>query len=152
MRGLIVTALAAALLGACGPKDPPPVMAVMEEAPSLTPKTEAEAAARLVGKWRSILDEKSVVTITADGVWTDDVRVDDYTGAPELHTESAWRVFMLEDAPSDAPVASLEAGKVYLEVRGSAGPLHYEIGDVLNETMELFYLGRGSRLAFVRVG
>lgn len=150
MRGLIVTAVLAALLGACGQRNATPVV-TMAEAPSVTPKTEDEAMAQLIGSWRSAFDAKSTLTITADGAWIGDYK-DDYTGGAELRTESAWRVFTVEDAPSDAPVSSLETGKVYLEVRGSAGPMHYEVGGIAADRFELFYLGRSARQLFERVG
>lgn len=156
MKIVAVGVVSILVLTACGGSQPaqeaaPAATAVAEApapvAPSAPPAvTPADAPALLVGRWVSIEDAKSTVEVTADGKW-----IDRYEGPDVVNETSAWKVFTTEDAPPEAKDYTLEAGKAYLSVTGSAGPLFYELGVADADTFEMFYLARGNRHAFNRV-
>ena len=160
---LTLPAAAALILAACGPQSPasetpPPQAPAAPEAAAPAPAPElaappapiilstTEVAALLVGKWRSIDDTKSTMTITADGAW-----ISDYASAPPVHDVSTWKLFTMLDPLPGVPAYTLEPGKAYLEVKGPDVSLRYEVGDIDGDNLELFYLARGNRHAFTRV-
>lgn len=139
------------MLAACGPSEGggasgpevPPVPTVNEEAvASANMLTPEEIGARLVGAFTSADDHRSSITITSSGQWTDS-----YDGA-ETGT-SRWRVFTGADAPADTGYAFTSASR-YLEVTGDSGPLYYELGMISDDGFDMFYLGRGNMLVYVR--
>jgi hypothetical protein len=145
MRTLTLTAAALLVFAACGQKQAvsPPVAAPAVE---VAPAALAEIAAKMVGAWRSTDDAKSTIEVTADGVW-----ISSYVTSPPVRDVSAWRLFTSADAPAEAANYTLEPGKAYLEVKAPDATLHYEIGDVSADSLELFYLARGNRRAFHRM-
>jgi hypothetical protein len=148
MRIIIVTAALAALC-ACQPKtDEVPANRDLGSPQAAAAKPALDIAflkERLAGHWQSIEDEKSTITVEAGGKWTSE-----YTDPP-VNNVGAWKVFTSEAAPADAKQYTLEAGKAYLEVRDMDGAFFYELGDVDEDMLEMFYLGRGNRLAYKRM-
>lgn len=148
-------AAAVALLAACGPSDAPDV-----EAPGATPSglmapqtagppivdankmSPEEISAKLVGTFTYADDDKSTLTITSTGEWTET-----YEGS-ESPTAS-WRVFVGSDAPKDTGEIFTPASR-YVELIGEAGTFYYELGTVADDGFDMFYVARGNRLQYVR--
>lgn len=101
-------------------------------------------AQQFVGVWRSVYDEKEVITISADGSW-----VSSYDG--DNQTAEKWSVFA-GDAPPPGLKQTLDPTKYYVQVTPVDGPLRVsEIGDIGPNDFEAFYLRNGRRNAYTRV-
>jgi hypothetical protein len=154
---LIVLSAAALALAACGgqapsaPADTPATetpAAVVEAAPAAditdaNEMTPDQIGARLVGSWRSTQDEKSSLTISADGKWTSG-----YEG--ETPSVSDWVIFAGDQPPAGAAGPFTPASR-YLEVKDADGVFYYELGQVAADAFDMFYTARGNILSFVRV-
>ncbi len=155
LAGSIV--LAIALLSACGPSNPAPpaginglktqdtVQPAAADSASTDPNdmTPADISAKLVGTFAYLDDDMSKITVTSDGKWTEA-----YEGSGESTAD--WRIFAGTDAPKDTDYTFTPASR-YLELIGEAGTFYYELGAIGENGFDMFYVGRGNRLAFVRV-
>lgn len=157
MRLIGLSALSLGLLVACGEQKPVVAPVAPVEAPAAT--TDADEAAmramdannmtleeittKLVGSYRSTQDDKSTLTITADGKWTE--IYDDMD--PVV---SAWRVFAGTAAPEGTTVTFTPASR-YLEVSSTDGAAYYEMGGVSDAGFDMFYTARGNNLSFARI-
>jgi hypothetical protein len=154
LAGSIVIALA--LASACGPSNPESDVTPAFEAPRpMAPPAEgagiydannmtpAQISERLVGTFRYADDDQTTLTITSAGEWTE-------TAEGSESPTARWRVFAGTDAPKDAAETFTPASR-YLEVIGEAGSFYYELGVVAEDGFDMFYVGRGNRLSFVRV-
>ena len=101
--------------------------------------------ALIAGKWVSIDDDKSSITLTADGKWTDD-----YVGEADAHDDAAWRAITGVEAKAALPTYEFTPEATYLEVKRSDSTFYYELGDLDAENLDMFYVGRGNRLAYTR--
>lgn len=157
MRLIVLTAAALAL-AACGEQTPaaPAVTASADAPPTVAadPAATAETtdanemtveqiSARLVGTWRSTQDDKSTLTIRADGKWS---------GGYEGETDSAsdWTMFPGDQPPAGAAGPFTPASR-YLEVKDTDGVFYYELGHVAADAFDMFYTARGNNLSYVRV-
>lgn len=154
LAGSVLFALA--LLAACGQSEPAPATGVnglktpdpvqpAMAAPASTDAnamTPADISAKLVGTFVDPDDEKSKIIVTSDGKWTEA-----YEGSGE--TTADWRVFAGSDAPSDTGEIFTPASR-YLELISEAGAFYYELGAIDENGFDMFYVGRGNRLVFVR--
>ncbi len=148
--------LALVLLAACGPADTAPEAAPTANAPdSMTPQaagpsiTDAnkmsleQIGAKLAGTFQYADDDKSMLTITSSGEWTET-----YEGAESATAN--WRVFAGTDAPKGVEETFTPASR-YVEVTGESGSFYYELGHVSDDGFDMFYVARGNRLSYVRV-
>lgn len=150
MRVLAVSALGL-VLAACADNTPAPEAATQPAAaaPEAAEIVDANAltldqiSQRLVGTFRSADDPLSVLTITADGAFTNI-----YDGEPDV--ASAWKVFTGDRPPAGA-AGPFTPGSRYLEVSNDGGLFYYELGVVADGGFDMFYTARGNRLAYVRV-
>jgi hypothetical protein len=158
MRLIGLSALSLVLLAACGEQQPvveAPV-APAEAPAAITEADEAamramdannmtseEITAKLVGAFKSTQDDRSTLTITSDGKWTE--VYDDMD--PVVST---WRVFAGTDAPDGTNVTFTPASR-YLEVTSTEGAVYYEMGGVSDAGFDMFYTARGNNLSFARV-
>jgi hypothetical protein len=154
MRALLLIAVSAFVLTACGeqkPVDPTPspvVEAAPEEAalPDEVANIPAgEIAERLAGKWQALDDPNSILTITAD-TWTND-----YTGDDSVHSVDAWRAFPGTEIPAGGADLSFTPTSTYIEVVSGDLTFYYEIGTIEADTFDMFYVSRGNRLAYKRI-
>jgi len=157
MRLIVLTAAALAL-AACGgqapaaPADtattdaPAPVAADSAPTTAITDANEMtveQISTRLVGRWRSSQDDKSTLTITADGKWSGA-----YEG--EADSESDWTIFPGDQPPAGAAGPFTPASR-YLEVKDADGVFYYEFGHITADAFDMFYTARGNNLSYVRV-
>lgn len=99
---------------------------------------------QFVGVWRSVYDEREVITINADGSW-----VSSYDG--NAAPADRWMVFA-GNAPPPGLTQTFDPTKHYIQVvRVDWPPLVAEIGDIGPNDFETFYLGNGRRNAYTRV-
>jgi len=157
---LIVLIAAAFALAACGGQAPSaPAEAKRADAPAAAAADRARAAtteitdanemtveqisARLVGTWRSTQDDKSSLTITADGKWSGG-----YEG--EVDSVSGWTIFPGDQPPAGAAGPFTPASR-YLEVKDPDGVFYYELGHITVDAFDMFYTARGNNLGYVRV-
>ena len=122
-----------------------PSIAIGEPNPS-TPAIIAPAAvpALIAGKWVSIDDAKSSITVTADGKWTDS-----YSDGTKDETYP-WRVINGVEAKAASPTNEFTPEATYLEVKRTESTFYYELGVLDAENLDMFYVGRGNRLAYTR--
>lgn len=92
------------------------------------------------GKWKSIDDPSAMITVTGDGTWSDG------TGEP-----GAWQAMFGSAARAADPSMTFTPKATYLQVKMGDHTFWYELGAVDEENLELFYAGRGNRLAYKRV-
>jgi hypothetical protein len=152
---IFLAAVSLVALVACGEQKPAPVAevtpAVAAPAPVVEPSPEAritkpEAVPALIaGKWVSIDDAKSSITLTADGKWTDN-----YEGEGDANDDAAWRAISGVEAKAASPTDEFTPEATYLEVKRADGAFYYELGDLDAENLDMFYVGRGNRLAYTR--
>jgi hypothetical protein len=154
---ICLAAVSALALVACGEKTPAPAaevtpaaasaatIAIGEPNPS-TPAIVPPAAvtALIAGKWVSIDDAKSSITLTADGRWTDS-----YLDGTKDETYP-WRVINGVEAKAASPTNEFTPEATYLEVKRTEATYYYELGSIDAENLDMFYVGRGSRLAYTR--
>jgi hypothetical protein len=140
-----VAVLCLALLAACEEK--PPVEPAPAATPAAEPVTLAQDAAleKLAGRWQSLDDPKSILVVTKTQ-W-----ISEYHSDQQTSDVAEWKVFSAADAPEAAKSYTIEAGKTYLEVKGPVGPQYFEMGDIEADAFDMFYLGRGNRLAYKRL-
>jgi lipoprotein-anchoring transpeptidase ErfK/SrfK len=152
-----LAAVPALALVACGAKTPAtvaevapvaalaPTIAIGEPNPS-TPAIVPPAAvpALIAGTWVSIDDAKSSITLTADGNWTDS-----YSDGTKDETYP-WRVISGVEAKAASPTNEFTPEATYLEVKRTEATYYYELGGVDAENLDMFYVGRGNRLAYTR--
>jgi hypothetical protein len=101
-------------------------------------------AQQLVGVWRSVYDEREVITINSDGSWVSSY---DDSASPA----DRWLVFA-GDAPPPGLLQNFDPAESYIQVvRMDGPPLVSEIGDIGPNDFETFYLGNGRRNAYTRV-
>lgn len=105
--------------------------------------TPEQITTKLVGAYKSTQDDRSTLTITSDGKWTE--AYDDME--PVVST---WRVFAGTGAPEGATVTLTPASR-YLEVSSTDGAVYYEMGGVSDAGFDMFYTARGNNLSFARV-
>ena len=124
---------------------PAPSIAIGEPNPS-APKIVAPAAvpALIAGRWVSIDDAKSSITVTADGKWTDS-----YSDGTKDETYP-WRVINGVEAKAASPTKEFTPDATYLEVKRTEATYYYELGVLDAENLDMFYVGRGNRLAYTR--
>lgn len=157
MRFLLLSVTALALV-ACGEQAPAaPAAEPAPEAPAAAPVepapaeaaviAPAEVALKIAGTWVSIDDPKSTITLTADGKWTDDY------ADPAFEKQDAfpWRALTGAAAQLAAPNETFTPTATYLEVKRPEAAYYYELGATDAENLEMFYVGRGNRLAYTRV-
>ena len=146
----VVSALA---LVACGEQKPAPVGEVTPAAvepaapvgePGAVITAPAAVPALIAGRWVSIDDAKSSITLTADGKWTDSYS--DGT-KDELYP---WRAITGVEAKAASPTNEFTPEATYLEVKRTEATYYYELGGVDAENLDMFYVGRGNRLAYTR--
>ena len=152
---VFVAAVSVVALVACGEQKPAPAAEAMPAAeiaaPVETPAIDAaliapSAVADLIaGTWRSIDDEKSTITVTADGKWTDA-----YGDGVQPET-FPWRALTGADANVVAKGEQFTPEHTYLEVKRSEATYYYELDDLSPDSLAMFYVGRGNRLAYTRV-
>lgn len=114
-------------------------------APDVVSVPPAEVAAKLAGKWQGIVDAKSIVTITPD-TWTNE-----YTGDDTVHIVARWRAFPGTERPADMTDYTFTPTSTYIESISDSGKFYYELGAVEADSFELFYVGRGNRVAYTRL-
>lgn len=155
LAGSVLFALA--FLAACGQSEPAPATGVnglktpdavlpAQAAPATKDANEmtpADISAKLVGTFVSADDDKSKITVTSDGKWTES-----YEGSGE--TTADWRVFAGTDAPKDTGETFTPASR-YLELVGEAGTFYYELGYIDESGFDMFYVARGNQLFFNRI-
>ena len=153
MRLVLLAASALALL-ACAEQAPveepatPDAPVVAEPAPAIE-VTDANAltleqiSERIVGNFRSTQDEKSTLSITADGKWSSG-----YEGQDS--TVSEWKLFTGDQPPAGSSGPFTPASR-YLEVKDANGALYYELGSVAAGGFDMFYTARGNNLGYARV-
>lgn len=150
MRFLAVSALGL-VLAACADNTPAQEAATQPAtaAPEAAEIVDANAltldqiSQRLVGTFRSADDPLSVLTITAEGTFTNI-----YDGEPDV--ASTWKLFSGDQPPVGAAGPFTPASR-YLEVNNDGGLFYYELGVVADDGFDMFYTARGNRLAYVRV-
>lgn len=97
----------------------------------------------IIGIWRSTQDPKFVREFKADGS-----AVDSYEGSADV--KGTWRVFSAQD-PIDVKFL-LEPDAAYIQITDdSSGLLHFKVGKLTPEELELVYMDRGGVLLFERV-
>ena len=157
MRLMLLTVSVLAL-AACGDKTPAAPAAVpAAEQPAAAPTPEApsasvgiipgEVAAKIAGTWRAIDDDKATITITTDGKWTDDYDDPAFT----KQDPAPWRALTGAAAQLAAPSETFTPEATYIEVKRPEAAYYYELGDIDADNLEMFYVGRGNRLAYTRV-
>lgn len=139
-------------LAACGEQKPAPVAdAAAAEARVEAAATDAAliapsaVGALIAGTWRSIDDDKASIIVTADGKWTDL-----YGDGVQAET-FPWRALTGADANVAAPDEQFTPDHTYLEIKRSEATYYYELDDLSPDSLAMFYVGRGNRLAFTRV-
>lgn len=155
---LIVLSAAALALAACGGQTPAaPADIASTNAPAAVaadpaPPTEItdanemtveQLSARLVGTWRSSQDDKSTLTITADGKWSGG-------NDGEVDSVSDWTIFPGDQPPAGAAGPFTPASR-YLEVKDADGLFYYEFGHITADAFDMFYTARGNNLSYLRV-
>ena len=163
MRALLLITASSLALAACGEQKaadpapmvepaaaPAPSIAVGEPNPS-TPAPmivpPAAVPALIAGTWVSIEDPKVSLTVTADGKWSEAYEGADAEGAADT---ASWRAINGTEAKLASPTDVFTPEATYLEVKGADGMSYYELGDVDADNLEMFYVGRGNRLAYTR--
>lgn len=149
---LLLAAVSALAIAACGEQQPaepvaPATPEAVEPAPVETAVAvvpPAEVAAKLAGTWTSIDDPKASLVITAEGQWTDK-----YADGDVNHTHP-WRAITGAEAQAAAPAEIFTPAATYLEVKRPEAVYYYELGAVSADAIEMFYVGRGNRLAYTR--
>jgi hypothetical protein len=153
MRAIIVLSLSAFVLVGCGEQaEEAPVVeqpvaeqpAAPESAAEVMIVPPAEVPARLVGTWTSIDDAQASIVITADGTWAD------IYAAESVNETFSWRAINGVEAAIAAPDHTFTPTATYLEVKRPEAVYFYELGHVSADDFEMFYVGRGNRLAFTR--
>jgi hypothetical protein len=155
MRLIRLSALTLVLLAACGEQKPAeapvtpaaPAEVAAPEAPAdpadANAMTPDEIAARLVGSFRSLQDDKVTLTVVANGAWTET-----YEGSvPQV---SSWRVFA-GTSPPEGSTETVTPASRYLELTGDDGVFLYEMGRVDAAGFDMFYMPRGNNLRYERV-
>jgi hypothetical protein len=159
MRMIVVIAAAFAL-AACGGQVPAapaeakgadapaaatadPARAAAAEITDANEMTVAQISSRLVGTWQSTQDDKSSLTITADGKWSGG-----YEG--EVHTVSDWTIFAGDQPPAGAAGPFTPTSR-YVEVKDPDGVFYYELGRITADAFDMYYTVRGNNLDYVRV-
>ncbi len=148
---IFLTAVSLVILVACGEQTPASMAEVTPAAAPIDPGqevriTKPEAVPALIaGKWVSIEDPRSSIALTADGTWTDD-----YDGDDAVHDTASWRAMSGVDAKVAAPEHTFTPEATYLEIKRTDGAFFYELGDIDAENLDMFYVGRGNRLAYTR--
>ena len=151
---VLLAAVSALALVACGKTTPAPAAtvtpagaepAVAEAIPEAVITKPEAVPALIAGKWVSIDDDKSSITLTADGKWTDD-----YVGEADAHEDAAWRAITGAEAKAASPENTFTPEATYLEVKRTDSAFYYELGDLDAENLDMFYVGRGNRLAYTR--
>ncbi len=125
---------------------PAPTIAAGEPNPSAPGAIVAPAAvpALIAGTWVSIDDPKASIIVTADGKWTD-MYADGVQ--PEVFP---WRALSGVDAKTAAPAETFTPEATYLEVKRTEATYYYELGGIDADNLDMFYVGRGNRLAYTR--
>jgi len=101
-------------------------------------------AQQFVGVWRSVYEEREMLTLNADGS-----SVSSYDGDDQ--PAERWMVFA-GDAPPPGPTENFDPAKHYIAFVPLEGrPRVSEIGDFGPNDFEWFYLDNGRRNAFTRV-
>lgn len=128
---------------------PAPSIAIGEPNPSApAPMIVPPAAvpALIAATWVSIDDPKVSLTITADGKWSEA-----YDSADAEGTDTAsWRAINGTEAKLASPTDEFTPEATYIEVKHADGMYYYELGAVDVDNLEMFYVGRGNRLAYTR--
>jgi hypothetical protein len=150
----VVIAVSALALAGCG--EPAAPVAAPEAAPAVAETVPAAAnvtdaimmspeqiGLRLVGVFQSTQDENISLDVTSDGKWTEN-----YVGEEPVVT--TWRVFA-GDQPPAGEAQTFTPGSRYLELKGEDGATYYELGHVGEDGFDMFYTGRGNRLAYSRI-
>ena len=120
-----------------------PARAAAAEIKDANEMTVEQISARLVGTWRSTQDDKSSLTITADGKWSGG-----YEG--EVDSVSGWAIFSGDQPPAGVAGPFTPASR-YLEVKDADGAFYYELGHITADAFDMFYTARGNNLGYVRV-
>jgi hypothetical protein len=120
-----------------------PARAAATETKDTNEMTVEQISARLVGTWRSTQDDKSSLTITADGKWSG-------IHEGEVDTVSDWTIFAGDQPPAGAAGPFTPASR-YVEVKGPDGVFYYELGRITADAFDMFYTARGNNLGYVRV-
>lgn len=151
---IFLAAVSVVALVACGEQKPAPVAevtpAAVEPAPVIVPGPEvvitapAAVPALIAGRWVSIDDAKSSITLTADGKWTDA-----YSDGVQPETYP-WRAISGVEAKAASPTNEFTPEATYLEVKRTEATYYFELGDLDAENLDMFYVGRGNRLAYTR--
>lgn len=151
---IFLAAVSVVALVACGEQKPAPVAevapATAEPAPVIVPGPEvvitapAAVPALIAGRWVSIEDPKSSITLTADGKWTDA-----YSDGVQPETYP-WRAISGVEAKAASPTNEFTPEATYLEVKRTEATYYFELGDLDAENLDMFYVGRGNRLAYTR--
>lgn len=154
MRLIALSALGLVFLAACGEQKPADAPSAPAEATASEPvapvdsadanaMTPDEIAARLVGSFRSLQDDKVTLTVVANGAWTET-----YEGSePQV---SSWRVFA-GTAPPEGSTETFTPASRYLELTGDDGVFLYEMGRIDAAGFDMFYMPRGNNLRYERV-
>ena len=158
MRLVGLSVLSPVFLAACGEQKPDvETPAASVEAPAAISDAD-EAAMRamdannmtpeaittkLVGVYKSTQDDRSTLTVTSDGKWTET-----YDGTDPV--VSTWRVFAGTDAPEGTNVTFTPVSR-YLELSSADGAVYYEMGGISEEGFDMFYTARGNHLGFARI-
>lgn len=158
MRGLLL-AVSVVALGACGEQkaaEPAPVVEpAAAPAPSIAigePNPAAPGAivpaasvpALIAGTWVSDEDAKASIIVTADGKWTDM-----YSDGVQPETYP-WRAINGVEAKLASPENEFTPEATYLEVKRTEATYYYELGVLDATNLDMFYVGRGNRLAYTR--
>lgn len=162
MRSILLAALALSVLGCSEPAGVTPDAAPEAAAPT-APESAAQppsepadqdvpaaviapvdVAALIAGKWQSIEDPRATIIVTEDGGWSDR-----YEGEPDQR-EATWEAMWGADAAKAEPKQTFTPNHSYLQVVRDDGAYYYELGAVDEDNLEMFYVGRGNRLAFRR--
>ena len=120
-----------------------PARAAAAEIKDANEMTVEQISARLVGTWRSTQDDKSSLTITADGKWSGGYE-------SEVDSVSGWAIFSGDQPPAGAAGPFTPASR-YLEVKDVDGAFYYELGHITADAFDMFYTARGNNLGYVRV-
>lgn len=161
MRNFLMTVSVLALAACGGEKAAEPVKPEATEAAPVTPSIAVgepnpaapaivapEAVPALIaGTWVSIEDPKASLTVTADGKWSEAYEGVDAGGTADT---APWRAISGTEAKAASPEDEFTPEATYLEVKRTEGAYYYELGAVDADNLEMFYVGRGNRLAYTR--
>jgi len=154
MRALLLIAVSSLALVACGEQKPAaPTSAPVAEAtpaeaelpPEVVNVPPQEIATKLAGKWQSIDDPNSILTITAD-TWSNE-----YTGDDSVHSVDKWRAFPGTEIPERGKDLTFTPASTYIEVISGEDAFYYEVGSIEADAFDMFYVSRGNRLAYKRI-